>query len=173
LAYVTETTTAGELWSIGHSNLSVERLIVLLTAHHIALLADVRTMPYSRRWPQFNREDLARSLKLAGIGYVYLGRELGGKPDDPALRGPHGMPDYDAIAAMPLYQEGLARLMALAGEGESGGRTQRVACMCSEGDPARCHRERLIARSLRGAGWQVHHILGDGSLQGEVQASLW
>ena len=158
--------TTGELWSIGHSNLSVERLIVLLTAHHIALLADVRTMPYSRRWPQFNREDLARSLKLAGIGYVYLGRELGGKPDDPTLRGPHGMPDYDAIAATPLYQEGLAQLMAL-------GHVQRVACMCSEGDPARCHRERLIARSLRAAGWQVHHILGDGSLQGEVQASLW
>jgi uncharacterized protein (DUF488 family) len=163
---VTETTAAGELWSIGHSNLSVERLIVLLTAHHIALLADVRTMPYSRRWPQFNREDLARSLKVTGIGYVYLGRELGGKPEDPALRGPHGMPNYDAIAATPLYQEGLARLMAL-------GHEQRVACVCSEGDPARCHRERLIARSLRGAGWQVHHILGDGSIQGEAQASLW
>ncbi len=157
---------AGTLWSIGHSNLPVERFIPLLAAHQIALVADVRTAPYSRHWPQFNREELARSLKAAGIGYVFLGRELGGKPDNLALRGSRGLPDYDAIAATPLYQDGLARLMAL-------GREQRVAFMCSEGDPAHCHRERLVARSLRAAGWRVEHILSDGSLQGEVQASLW
>jgi uncharacterized protein (DUF488 family) len=120
---------------------------------------------YSRHWPQFNREDLARSLTSAGIRYVFLGRELGGKPDDPALRGPRGLPDYDAIAATPRYQDGLARLVALGAE-------QRTAFMCSEGDPAHCHRERLVARSLRAAGWRVHHILSDGTLQGEVQASL-
>lgn len=156
----------GELWSIGHSNLSSERLIALLRAHAIALLADVRTAPYSRHWPQFNREELAHSLKVAGIAYVYLGRELGGKPENPALRGPHGLPDYDAIAATALYQAGLAQLMADAARG-------RTAFMCSEGDPAHCHRERLVARSLRAAGWRVHHILTDGSIQGEVQPSLW
>jgi uncharacterized protein (DUF488 family) len=156
----------GELWSIGHSNLSIERFIALLRAHAIARLADVRTAPYSRHWPQFNREELARSLQAVGIAYVYLGRELGGKPEDPALRGPHGLPDYDAIAATTLYQTGLAQLTAHAAQA-------RTAFMCSEGDPARCHRERLVARSLRAAGWQVHHILTDGSVQGEVQASLW
>ncbi len=156
----------GTLWSIGHSNLPVERFIALLAAHQIALVADVRTAPYSRHWPQFNREELARSLDAAGIGYVFLGRELGGKPADTALRGPHGLPDYDAIAATTLYQDGLARLMAL-------GHERRVACMCSEGDPAHCHRERLVARGLRAAGWRVEHILSDGSVQGEIQASLW
>jgi uncharacterized protein (DUF488 family) len=157
---------AGELWSIGHSNASVERLIALLRQHSILQLADVRSAPYSRHWPQFNREALAASLKVAGIDYVFLGSELGGKPDDPALRGPHGLPDYDAIAATPLYQEGLRRLMAL-------GAAVRTAFLCSEGDPMQCHREKLVARSLRAAGWRVHHILQDGSLQGEVQPSLW
>ncbi len=136
------------LWSIGHSNHSIEDFLQLLRDHQIALLADVRTAPYSRHWPQFNREDLARSLQGAGIDYVFLGRELGGKPEDASLRGPRGLPDYDAIAATPLYQAGLARLMAL-------GAGQRVAFMCSEGDPAHCHRERLVARSLRAAGWHV------------------
>jgi uncharacterized protein (DUF488 family) len=156
----------GMLWTIGHSNLSAERFVSLLRDHQIALVADVRTSPYSQRWPQFNREALARTLKAAGIDYTYLGRELGGKPDNPALRGPHGLPNYDAIAATPLYQQGLARLAAL-------GRERRTAFMCGEGDPAHCHRERLVARSLRAAGWQVHHILGDGTIQGEVQATLW
>jgi uncharacterized protein (DUF488 family) len=163
---MTDSGLRGTLWSIGHSNVPVERFIALLADHQIALVADVRTAPYSRHWPQFNREELARSLKAAGIGYVFLGRELGGKPEDSGLRGPRGLPDYDAIAATPIYQDGLARLMAL-------GREQRVAFMCSEGDPAHCHRERLVARSLRAAGWRVEHILSDGSLQGEVQASLW
>jgi uncharacterized protein (DUF488 family) len=156
----------GELWSIGHSNLSSERFVALLHEHQIALVADVRTAPYSRHWPQFNREELARTLKASAIDYVFLGRELGGKPEDPALRGPNGAPDYDAIAATAIYQAGLARLIAL-------GRERRTAFLCSEGDPAHCHRERLVARSLRAAGWQVRHILGDGSIQGEVQATLW
>lgn len=155
-----------ELWSIGHSNHSIERFLALLGEHQIALLADVRTMPYSRHWPQFNRGDLERGLRAGGVEYLFLGRELGGKPEDPALRGPHGLPDYDAIAATPRYQEGLARLTAA-------GAARRVAFMCSEGDPAHCHRERLVARSLRALGWRVHHILGDGTIQGEVQPSLW
>jgi len=156
----------GVVWTIGHSNMSIERFLELLCAHEIELLVDVRTAPYSRHWPQFSRDALARSAQVNDVAYLFLGRELGGKPDDPALRGPHGLPDYDAIAATPLYQEGIARLTALA-------RERRTAFMCSEGDPAQCHRERLVARTLRAEGWQVRHILTDGSIQQEAQASLW
>jgi uncharacterized protein (DUF488 family) len=158
--------TPGELWSIGHSNASIEHFIALLRRHQIAALADVRTAPYSRHWQQFNKEALERSLRGARIEYVFLGRELGGKPEDTALRGPKGLPDYDAIAATALYKAGLARLMAL-------GRERRTAFMCSEGDPMHCHREKLVARSLRAEGWTVRHILQDGTILGEVQASLW
>ncbi len=156
----------GELWSIGHSNGTIEHFVELLRQHHIAVLADVRTAPYSRHWQQFNKETLERSLRAARIEYVYLGRELGGKPEDSSLRGPHGLPDYDAIAATPLYKAGLERLKAL-------GVQRRTAFMCSEGDPAHCHRERLVARSLRAQDWTVRHILQDGTILGEVQASLW
>jgi len=157
---------AGVLWTIGHSNIPIERLIELLRMYEITLVADVRTAPYSRYSPQFNRAELPRSLSVAGIAYAFYGRELGGKPEDPALRGPHGLPDYDAIAATPLYQEGLARLMAQ-------GAARRTAFMCSEGDPMQCHREKLVARSLRAVGWEVRHILLQGTIQGEVQTSLW
>ena len=156
----------GELWSIGHSNHPIERFLALLRQHAIATLADVRTAPYSRYSPQFNRDELALSLRDAGIAYVFLGRELGGKPEDSALRGPDGLPDYDAIEATPLYQDGLARLTSLA-------RDRRVAFMCSEGDPAHCHREKLVARGLRRHGWAVHHILPDGAIQATEQRSLW
>ena len=154
------------LWSIGHSNHAIEAFVELLRRHAIAQLADVRSAPFSRHWPQFNRDDLAYALKTAGITYVFLGRELGGKPDNPALRGPSGIPDYDAIAATPLYAAGLERLQAV-------GAARRTAFMCSEADPAHCHREKLVARSLRAAGWQVRHILSNGTIQSEVQASLW
>ncbi len=115
-----------------------------------------------RRWPTCERQSLA----AAGITYVFLGRELGGKPEASSLRGPSGLPDYDAIAATALYRAGLARLMAQ-------GRAQRTAFMCSEGDPAHCHREKLVAHSLRAEGWRVRHILADGTIQAEVQATLW
>ena len=154
------------LWSIGHSNHTIEAFISLLRQHSITQLVDVRTAPYSRHWPQFSRDDLAYYLTTSGITYMFLGRELGGKPEDLALRGPTGMPDYEAIAATPLYHSGLERLKAL-------GAQKRTAFMCSEADPAHCHREKLVARSLRTDGWQVYHILGDGTIQSEVQASLW
>jgi uncharacterized protein (DUF488 family) len=162
--------TPGVIWTIGHSNMSIERFLELLRAHKVALLVDVRTAPYSRHWPQFSRDALANALansvERGGVAYLFLGHELGGKPDDPALRGPHGLPDYDAIAATPLYQEGIARLANLA-------RERRTAFMRSEGDPAHCHRELLVARTLRAEGWRVRHILTDGSIQQEAQASLW
>lgn len=154
------------LWSVGHSNHALETFIALLRQHAIAQLVDVRTAPYSRHWPQFNRDDLAYHLNAAGIMYIFLGRELGGKPDDLSLRGPTGLPDYDAIAATPLYRAGLERLKTLGAE-------RRTAFMCSEGDPAHCHREKLVARSLRAEGWQVRHILGDGTVRHEIQVSLW
>ncbi len=157
---------SGVIWTIGHSNMSIERFLALLHAHEIQLLVDVRTAPYSRHWPQLSRDALARSLQSHDVTYLFLGRELGGRPDDPTLRGPHGLPDYDAIAATPLYQEGIARLEALA-------RDRHTAFMCSEGDPAQCHRERLVARTLLAQGWQVRHILTDGTIQQEAQASLW
>jgi uncharacterized protein (DUF488 family) len=127
-----------------------------LSQHEVKVLVDVRTAPYSRYCPQFNKAKLQRAVETAGLRYCFAGQTLGGKPDDDGLQKEDGTPDYDKIAASECYQEGLRWLEALAAEA-------RVAIMCSEADPAKCHREKLIARSLRARGIDVVHIRPDGS----------
>src|SRR5512147_2247381 len=100
-----------QLYSVGHSNVAVERLIDLLRQHVIATLCDVRSAPYSRYNPQFNRESLAEALRAAGVAYRFMGDTLGGKPADNTLRTADGaLPDYEKIAASPAFQRGLDQL---------------------------------------------------------------
>jgi uncharacterized protein (DUF488 family) len=152
------------LYSIGHSNVAVERLIDLLAQHGITTLCDVRSAPYSRYNPQFNRETLADSLRAADLAYQYMGDALGGKPADGALRTDDGaLPDYSKIRASPAFTRGLDQLIAL------GARTP-TAFMCSEADYHTCHRHRLIAPALIGRGITVWHIMHDGGLErGEIE----
>jgi uncharacterized protein (DUF488 family) len=154
-----------QLYSIGHSNVEVERLLGLLRRHDIAALCDVRSAPYSRYNPQFNREALAASLREAGIAYRFMGDTLGGKPADSALRTEDGaLPDYDKIASSPAFRGGLDQLIAL-------GAAAPTAFMCSEADYHSCHRHRLIAPALIARGVVVWHILSDGRLdRGEIEA---
>jgi uncharacterized protein (DUF488 family) len=154
------------LFTIGHSNGSVEQLLDLLSRHEVEVLVDVRTAPYSRYCPQFNKAELQRAVETAGLRYCFAGQELGGKPEDEALQKEDGAPDYDKIAASDAYRDGLSWLEALLAEA-------RVAIMCSEADPARCHREKLIARSLRARGVEVTHILPDGRAVSSGQATLF
>jgi len=150
-------TTPTALYSIGHSNVAAERLIALLEQHSIRTLCDVRSAPYSRYNPQFNREALAETLRAAGIAYRFMGDTLGGKPTDSALRTEDGaLPDYARIAASPDFQRGLNQLIDL-------GRRAPTAFMCSEADYHGCHRHRLIAPALIERGVLVWHIMPDGS----------
>jgi uncharacterized protein (DUF488 family) len=153
-----------QLYSIGHSNVPVERLIELLAQHGITTLCDVRSAPYSRYNPQFNREDLAAHVRAAGIAYNFMGDTLGGKPADTTLRTEDGaLPDYVKIAASPPFQRGLAQLIALGGRGPT-------AFMCSEADYHPCHRHRLITPELIKRGVTVWHIMHDGTLeQGSIE----
>lgn len=152
-----------ELFSVGHSNVPVERLVEMLRLHRIATVCHVRGMPYSRYNPQFNREALAHSLVSAGLNYLFMGDSLGGKPQDPSLMTEDGaLPDYDRIAQSPSFLDGLARLIEL-------GRQMPTACMCGEADYRNCHRHRLIAPALIERDVTVWHILQDGSVDlGEV-----
>jgi len=153
------------LFTIGHSNIRTEEFLDLLSRHGVEVLVDVRTAPFSRYCPQFNRSELEQAIEAAGLQYCFAGKALGGKPADERLRGEEGAPDYDKIAGSDLYQDGLTQLLALAAE-------HCVAIMCSEADPAHCHREKLIARSLRAQGVEVNHIMPDGSAAGVVQPTL-
>lgn len=154
--------------TIGHSNLSSDEFVAQLTAQQIATLVDVRSAPYSRWAPQFNRDDLAWRLGVAGIEYRFAGDVLGGRPTDPTCYKNGELPgekadfldlvDYGEIAKREWYRTGIARLIELAG-------VARTVIMCSEEDPARCHRHHLIAQSLLDAGVAVAHIRKDGQVE--------
>lgn len=144
------------LLTVGHSTRPVERLLELLLRHEATLLADIRSAPYSRRFPQFGRERLTASLAAAGIGYAFEGAALGGRPADPALWR-DGRPDYGLMAAIPAFRAAIERLLARA-------RQERVVLLCAEREPAACHRALLVAPALVAAGAAVDHILADGSL---------
>lgn len=150
------------LFSIGHSNHPIGRFIDLLKAYGVDAIADVRSQPYSRFAPQFRREPLAVALKEAGLAYVFLGRELGARSDDPACL-VDGAVDYGRLAATPLFQAGLDRV-------ETGMRTHRIALMCMERDPLTCHRCILVGRHLAGRGVGLGHIHFDGTVETEADA---
>jgi uncharacterized protein (DUF488 family) len=145
------------IYTIGHSNGTAERLLELLGQHEIAAVADVRSQPYSRFNPQFNREALASFLKNSGVDYVFLGQELGARSEDPACYR-DGRAQYALIARTPLFERGIERLL-------SGMERFRVAILCAEKEPLGCHRTILIARCLHERDIRVCHILEDGTLE--------
>ncbi len=146
--------------TIGHSDHTTETFVDLLRQHGITLVVDVRSQPYSRWTPQFNRETLARDLQDAGIVYRYLGDALGGRPTDPDLYDPgQEHANYPRVEQTSAYQAGIDRLLELA-------QTGRVAVMCSEGDHRHCHRHLLITQTLLGRTVRVLHIQPDGRTVG-------
>lgn len=146
-----------EVFTIGHSNHAIETFLGLLRGAGIGAVADVRSMPYSRRHPQFRKEALQRSLAAAGIAYVFLGDALGARPSDPACY-VDGRVVYDRIAATEAFRHGLERV-------EEGARRYRVALMCAEKEPLDCHRTLLVARHLMRRGTPIRHILADGTVE--------
>lgn len=153
-----------EILTVGHGSQSIERFINLLRRNRVEVLVDTRSKPFSARHPQFSQRVLAALLDEAGIRYVFLGSELGGRPRDAALYDQEGKPDYDKIAATQAYRQGIALLEELAKSDEI------TAIMCSESDYKECHRYKLIARTLTLDGATVRHILKDGSLDNPVMA---
>lgn len=145
------------VYTIGHSTHSIEAFIGFLQRHEITVLADVRSRPYSRYSPQFDREALIRALPLHGIRYGFLGRELGGRPDDAACY-ENGRVCYARVAETEPFRRGIERILRAA-------RCARVALMCTEKEPLDCHRTLLVARALAARGIVVRHILEDGRLE--------
>lgn len=145
------------LYTIGHSTHSIERFMQLLGMHAITAICDVRSSPYSRFNPQFNRESLQKELKTRQLAYVYLGKELGPRSHDPECY-EHGRVRYDRLARTQLFQDGLQRL-------QEGLKRYRIALMCAEKDPLTCHRMILVCRHLRSPERRILHILEDGSIE--------
>lgn len=146
-----------KLFSIGHSNATIEAFLDLLRRHEIAVLVDTRSQPYSRYNQHFSREPLKQSVNEQGIEYVYLGNRIGGRPEGEEFYFQSGKVDYDLVAESPEYLTGIGQLLKLA-------ERRRVAFMCSEGDYKHCHRYWLITRTLIGRGVEVEHILHSGEV---------
>jgi uncharacterized protein (DUF488 family) len=157
-----------DLYTVGHSNHPIDKLTQLLHDHSITRLVDVRSHPYSRFNPHFNQAALRQTLLELGIDYIYLGKELGGRPADPSCYKHHSVPtktsdfahevDYNEVMQRPWFIQGIQRLLELA--------DGHLTCLlCSEKDPAGCHRHHLIASYLLDhyPEVQVRHLLADGS----------
>jgi uncharacterized protein (DUF488 family) len=152
---------AHPILTIGHSRHPLERFLSLLAGAQVTAVADVRSSPASRFSPQFNKNALAASLAGRGIDYVFIGKELGGRPARPEMY-TDGRADYGKMAASPEFRAGLAQLIEMA-------ERQRVAAMCSEADPLDCHRCLLVGRVLAEAGHDVAHILASGDIASQVE----
>jgi uncharacterized protein (DUF488 family) len=145
------------LYSIGHSNVSIEAFLTLLRRYQIRVLVDARSQPYSRYNPHFSRGPLKRTLEENGMRYVYLGDRIGGKPDDRDFRLDNGRVDFEKLAASPVYLEGIGQLISL-------GKSATVCFMCAEADFRKCHRYWLITRTLVQREVVVKHILHSGEV---------
>ncbi len=153
-----------ELLTIGHSNHSLAHFILLLRQHRVTAIADVRSSPHSRRHPQFNQRPLAEALRAtAQIQYVFLGRQLGARPDDPECFHADGRVSFERLAASLSFRHGLRRVLA-------GLERYRIALLCAEQDPLECHRGILIAPRIRAEVPALWHIGPDGALESHEQA---
>jgi uncharacterized protein (DUF488 family) len=146
-----------DLLTIGHSNLPADRFVALLQNADVAVVADVRSVPFSRRFPWFSGKALAARLTREGVSYIALGDILGGRPRDPKLYC-EGIADYEAMAARPEFRAGLDRVVDEMGR-------QRVCLMCAEREPLDCHRCLLVSRALVKRGLAPGHILADGTVE--------
>jgi uncharacterized protein (DUF488 family) len=152
--------SAVTIWTVGHSTHQGPAFLDLVRGPGVQVVADIRSVPHSRYNPQFNRGALSRAVREAGLGYLFLGAELGGRPPEREMYDGDGRVRYGALARTGRFQAGLQRLLAAAGE-------HRVAIMCSEEDPRRCHRRLLVGRALTGRGVVLQHIRGDGRVEPE------
>lgn len=147
----------GAVYTIGHSNHSIERFIELLKEHKIGLMIDIRSTPFSRYNQQFNKEPLEAALVQNNVAYAYHGNSLGGKPSDVSCYDENAV-SYGKIREKEWFQQAIAYVCW-----ES--QNQRLALMCAEEDPKECHRHNLVAQELLAKGIQVLHIRGDGKLE--------
>jgi uncharacterized protein (DUF488 family) len=154
------------LYTVGHSNQSMEHFVQLLSQYQIRVLVDVRSAPYSKYASQFDKHALQASLTALEVRYCYLGRELGGRPDSADFYDGVGNVLYDKLAESQIFLTGIAVLKNEVVQ-------QTVAVMCSEEDPGKCHRHLLISRVLSRQEFTVLHIRGDGSLISETDLEAY
>ncbi|MBT3510634.1 MAG: DUF488 domain-containing protein [Nitrospina sp.] len=140
------------IYTLGYSNRTLEEFVNILKINNIDALCDVRSSPYSKFSPQFNREAFKKKLNENGIAYVFLGEELGGRPGNISCY-ENEKADYGKMEKTEQFLNGLNRV------GEALKKGYRPVLMCAEGDPLACHRAILVGKTLSSQGYKVIHIL--------------
>ena len=153
------------IWTVGHSNHEFDHFANLLKGEEIEYVVDVRSFPYSRFAPQFNRDSLEARLPSLSVGYLFLGEALGGRPTRDEHYDEDGRALYGPMSEEPLFREALERVKAGVEKG-------RLALVCSEADPTHCHRRLLVGRVLAREGLTLRHLLSDGSVKIEDEVRL-
>ena len=145
------------LFTIGHSTHGLNAFLDLLRIHQVQAVADVRSQPFSARFPHFSRAALEKSLKPNRMRYVFLGHELGARREEQCCY-LDGQARYELVAKTSAFHDGITRIL-------KGLEKYRLALLCAEKDPITCHRTILVCRHLRGKGFPIQHILSDGKLE--------
>ena len=151
------------VFTVGHSNHSWEEFVKLLLQNRIEEVADVRSAPYSRYVAHFNHSEFQQALEDIGIGYAFLGGELGGRPADRSCYDADGQVLYDKVAETDAFDDGIRRVMRRADD-------CRLVLLCTEKEPLECHRTLLVSKALAGRGVAVEHILSDGEIENHSRA---
>ena len=146
------------VYTVGHSNQTLEAFLELLKGHQVEVLVDVRTSPISAYAPHFNKAVLEKQLPLHGITYRFMGEELGGRPSEREYYDARGFVLYGRMARSFAFRQGIEKLLMVSEQ-------NRLAIMCSEENPAICHRHLLIARVLTDEKIDILHIRGNGTTE--------
>lgn len=146
------------IYTIGHGDRTFAELLDAIETHSVRTIIDVRSEPYSRHAPEFSRPLLDEEATANGLGYRWFGDRLGGRPDDPSLHNAAGETDWDALAASPGFRGAADEVAELS-------RGATAVLLCSERDPDHCHRSFLLGPAMEERGFEVRHILSDGSLR--------
>lgn len=152
------------LFTIGYADLSTERFIHLLRRYMIQTIADVRSSPFSKHYPEFNLDRLKSTLHINGIRYVFLGKELGARRTEEECY-VNGKVSYDLVFETKNFQAGVKRIL-------NGVDKMRVALLCAEKDPLGCHRAMLICRYMRNSTVHMKHILSNGHLEDHYELEM-
>lgn len=153
--------TASKILSVGHSTLTYETFVRRLKSVGVTAIADVRSSPFSRHLPHFNQDVLKDTLAQDGIAYVFLGQELGGRPQGQKYY-TNGIADYEKMATSSSFKEGICRVI-------EGSQKYNIAMMCSEHNPLDCHRCLLVGRALIEQDLDINHILSNGGIVSHVK----
>lgn len=152
-----------QLYTIGHSNVTLDAFVALLNLHGIEIVIDVRSHPFARYAKHFDTDNLKASLPKYGLKYMYMGHQLGGMPKQAEFYDEEGNVNYRMLSSTENFQAGTARLLKGIGLG------YKIALMCAEENPIGCHRRLLIAKELEKSNLQIFHIRRDGITQTELE----